>query len=316
MIKSIKIFLVLTAVLSGILGFSTKATANIAYANSDDPTDVNFRLVNELRRSKGLHELKRNASLDRAAEVRARELDEYFSHTRPNGTDPYTAMTEYGYDYTYAAENIAYNEGYPVETMGENFFNSWKNSPPHYESMISPKSKEIGIGMYSIGDTWYAVQLFGMPANDDTRSDDAEAPEAQAAAEVDLDDMVIEMVYYINNLRRSNNVEELYLNPVLERAALTRARELAGYWSNERPDGTRNLSVLEDAGYEFLVANIFYFENYKDDAKVVEGLYLSMEEDKGDKKDLLDEEYKDIGVAYYKFNEAWYVVILLASEKI
>ncbi len=132
--------------------------------NIEDPTQIHFQLVNQLRSQMGAGALRRSATLDRAAQIRARELESLYSHTRPNGTTPYTAMTELGYDYTTAAENIAYVSGYPDEGIGERFFQNWKNSPGHYRNMINGELQEIGIGFYKTGNKWYAVQLFGTPS--------------------------------------------------------------------------------------------------------------------------------------------------------
>ncbi len=141
---------------------STQSRKSVGSVNNLSLADDNFALVNELRASLGLTPLRRNSTLDEAARLRAQELEEYYSHTRPNGTEPFTAMEEAGYDYTSAAENIAMAQGYDDSTMGEKFFDMWRNSAGHYANMTTRDCEEIGIGLFKTSDgTWYAVQLFG-----------------------------------------------------------------------------------------------------------------------------------------------------------
>jgi len=108
-----------------------------------------------------------------AADIRAQEITQLFSHTRPNGTSQWTTM----YDADFYArfgfgENIAYGYGYEDVVM-----RGWKNSPGHYTAMIG-SSAAIGIGVaydeYGIG---YFVQLFSSeifePVNDEFGEDPA-----------------------------------------------------------------------------------------------------------------------------------------------
>ncbi len=139
-------------------------TGNTTTSSSgDNNVSIIYARVNELRRSVGADPLYNNSKLNNAAQVRAQELVQYYSHTRPNGTEPFTAMTEWGYNYSYAAENIAMASGHDDDAIAELFFKMWRESSGHYRNMVNHNYKEIGIGLYKSGDTWYAVQLFGSP---------------------------------------------------------------------------------------------------------------------------------------------------------
>lgn len=80
-------------------------------------------LVNKERIAYGLQLVKVSPLLSEAANIRAGEIKENFTHTRPNGTSCFTAMSELGFQYRSAAENIAYGQKNPESVM-----NAWMNS--------------------------------------------------------------------------------------------------------------------------------------------------------------------------------------------
>lgn len=116
------------------------------------------KLLNDLRAEVGLSALAwdNNSNLQRAAEIRARELEKLFSHTRPDGSSCFTALDEFGVRYMTCAENIAY--GTNLDAAG--VINLWKNSPGHYKNMTNSALKKVGLASYRAGDMVYWVQLF------------------------------------------------------------------------------------------------------------------------------------------------------------
>ncbi len=113
-------------------------------------------LVNEERERLGLNPLSNyNSLLNSAADTRAMEIEDKFSHTRPNGEKCFTAMKELGLTYTLAGENIAY--GQPT---AERVVEAWINSPDHYENLINPRFTQIGVGAYEKNGVWYWAQFF------------------------------------------------------------------------------------------------------------------------------------------------------------
>lgn len=122
------------------------------------------KLVNEKRAANGLSPLKLSDELCNAANVRAKEIQTTFSHTRPNGTSCFTAVKEQGISYTYAAENIAYGQKTPQAVM-----NSWMNSSGHRANILSSKAEYIGVGVAYKNGTYYWTQFFasgkGMSGN-------------------------------------------------------------------------------------------------------------------------------------------------------
>ncbi|SEL04604.1 Uncharacterized conserved protein YkwD, contains CAP (CSP/antigen 5/PR1) domain [Carnobacterium iners] len=138
-------------------------TATIDYQLLEDSI---FDLLNQVRCEKNLPELTPNAQLKKAARKRAKETEESFSHTRPDGRDTFTILEEAEYQYVYqlAGENLGMATNYLDETgMAELLSDGWVDSPGHYENMIHKDFKEVGIGVSFDGENIYAVQLFGTP---------------------------------------------------------------------------------------------------------------------------------------------------------
>ena len=74
-------------------------------------------LVNQERAAAGLADLKTDAALCAAAQVRAQEIAQSFSHTRPDGTNGFTVLKERGIVYVACGENIAKGSITPRRVM-------------------------------------------------------------------------------------------------------------------------------------------------------------------------------------------------------
>ncbi len=108
--------------------------------------------------------LQYDYELERIAMLRAAEIAVSFSHTRPNGTDCFTA---YGSSntYSYKGENIA--SGYPTAAAA---FEGWKETNEQYSgqghrrNMLGESFNAIGIGHVYYNGRHYWVQEFGYAA--------------------------------------------------------------------------------------------------------------------------------------------------------
>jgi uncharacterized protein YkwD len=119
-----------------------------------------FDLVNEAREEEGLPPLERDDALDKAAAIRAEELSELFSHTRPDGTGFYTVMgVEKNYNY---AENGGSSGENPTDQM-----KGWMKSDGHRTNILDLNEKgytKIGIGAFQAENgKMYWCQLFYRP---------------------------------------------------------------------------------------------------------------------------------------------------------
>jgi len=115
--------------------------------------DEVIRLVNEQRVANGLNELSTYYDLNAVAQTRAQELTQSYSHTRPDGSSCFTALTQAGIYYYSSGENIASGYGTPEAVV-----NAWMNSPGHRANILSPKFNYIGVGVSADGSYW--VQVF------------------------------------------------------------------------------------------------------------------------------------------------------------
>lgn len=95
--------------------------------------DECFKLMNEHRKSLGLPELKYSSELQKAADIRAKEITEVFDHIRPNGESFDTVLDELGIKYNYNKTEIICSGA----ALPQDAFECWKNSPGHYIHMVS-----------------------------------------------------------------------------------------------------------------------------------------------------------------------------------
>lgn len=113
-------------------------------------------LVNQERAKAGLAPLEVKVNLQTAAQVRAKEIEKSFSHTRPNGSSFSTVLAENGVDYRGSGENIAWGQRSPEEVM-----NGWMNSEGHRANILNKNFKYIGVGYHvNSNGTGYWTQLF------------------------------------------------------------------------------------------------------------------------------------------------------------
>lgn len=113
------------------------SSTNMSNRNLSAETSEMLGYVNEVRKQYGLRELEGLELLDSAADVRANELLENYSHDRPDGNSYITAIEETDLpEWRAAAENIAY--GMNSMTTVKEAFDAWMNSPPHRENILNP----------------------------------------------------------------------------------------------------------------------------------------------------------------------------------
>jgi uncharacterized protein YkwD len=111
-----------------------------------------FILVNEAREDAGLEPYSWSGTLADAADIRAEEIVELFSHTRPNGEDCFSLSGVY-------AENIAAGQ-----TTVQEAFDSWMNSDGHRANILDPDYETCGFAMCYEEDSeygYYWAQEFG-----------------------------------------------------------------------------------------------------------------------------------------------------------
>ncbi len=101
-----------------------------------------------------LNELLRCAARNQSVDMDTRK---FFDHENPDHQHPWDRMTEAGYDYVWAGENIA--EGYITP---EAVMLAWMASDGHCANIMKADFTEIGVG-YFARDAPYWTQVFGSP---------------------------------------------------------------------------------------------------------------------------------------------------------
>lgn len=116
-------------------------------------------LVNAERRKAGVAPLTLSAELQSAAAIRAEEITQKFSHTRPDGTNFQTILPNSRY--YIAGENIAAGNSTAAKVVQQ-----WMNSPGHRANILRSEYTELGVGyVYKENSQYkhYWVQIFRRP---------------------------------------------------------------------------------------------------------------------------------------------------------
>ncbi len=112
-----------------------------------------INLVNQQRSAHGMPALVTNSSLNSSALVRAKELEVRYSHIRPDGQGPNTALNVGVKSF---GENIAY--GY---TSSSSVVAGWMASSEHREGILNSEYNATGVGVIKGSDgVVYWVQIF------------------------------------------------------------------------------------------------------------------------------------------------------------
>lgn len=132
---------------------STNKEQNIGKYSKTTPDMLS--IINSERAKQGVSPLSWDSSLAKSAEIRANELLINFSHTRPDGSSPFTVIQG---SYGYVGENIAAGQRNNAAVM-----NSWMASPGHRSNILSSNFKKVGVALcYDPNSSYkyYWVQLF------------------------------------------------------------------------------------------------------------------------------------------------------------
>lgn len=136
----------------------TEPTAPVQQESSEFNTDYEaqvLRLVNAERAKYGLSSLSLDSGAVKVAHLRAKEIVQSFSHSRPDGRSCFTAANDLGVSYRAAGENIAYGYETPEQVV-----NGWMNSEGHRKNILSASFTKIGIGCYKSNGVLYWSQFF------------------------------------------------------------------------------------------------------------------------------------------------------------
>ncbi|WP_222930803.1 CAP domain-containing protein [Allochromatium palmeri] len=145
---------------AGLIQYSESQSATATVTATAFETET-ATLTNNERQMNGLHRLAWNDLL--LASARGHSIDMatngYFSHTGLDGRDSSDRISDAGYSWNYAAENIAAGQTTPIEVV-----DAWMNSPGHRANILNSVVCDLGVGYtYDAGSYYrhYWTQNFG-----------------------------------------------------------------------------------------------------------------------------------------------------------
>jgi len=109
-----------------------------------------FQLTNQARAAAGRKALHWDASLATFARARAKDMivRNYFAHQiPPDGHTVFDVMSNAGYCFNLAGENIGWNN-YPEDQATSEIQTMFMNSPDHRHNILGPAWDVVGIGAY------------------------------------------------------------------------------------------------------------------------------------------------------------------------
>ncbi|MBI4034498.1 hypothetical protein HY380_01215 [Candidatus Saccharibacteria bacterium] len=131
--------------------------------------------ANAQRATENLPDLRLNARLDKAAQVKANDMAkrDYWSHSAPGGKSPWTFVLMQNYDYRKLGENLAAGFGDSTAVT-----RAWLASPTHRQNLMDSAYSDVGFGVANIADYSAAgggpmtlvVAYYGQPASSATQS--------------------------------------------------------------------------------------------------------------------------------------------------
>lgn len=150
-----------TLVPTNAMAATTKKVAEKSLVAPYNQTTV-VTATNAARSAQKLRPLAVNSALTRAAQAKANDMvkNGYFSHVTPTGVQFWEFITNEGYNYLNAGENLAAN----YQTL-DGLMNAWLASPGHRANIMGAQYTEVGVG-FAYGERngkkgWFVVSMFG-----------------------------------------------------------------------------------------------------------------------------------------------------------
>jgi uncharacterized protein YkwD len=139
----------------GILGYATSMTATTL-----------LQETNSQRSQNGQGGLSLNNQLSQAAQAKADDMAarDYWSHVTPDGQQPWKFITNAGYSYQAAGENLAYGFDTSTATVV-----GWMNSSEHRANILNASYQEVGFGIANVanyqgtGEQTVVVAMYAKP---------------------------------------------------------------------------------------------------------------------------------------------------------
>jgi hypothetical protein len=144
------------------LGWLSRGYPQILGYASVIKTEEIISLTNRMRQENGLAPIQLDSKLTAAAAQKASDMfaRDYWSHVSPVGTQPWYFITNAGYSYRYAGENLARDFA-----DSDSIVKAWMASPTHRDNLLNPRYQDMGLaivdGKLGGRETTLVIQMFG-----------------------------------------------------------------------------------------------------------------------------------------------------------
>lgn len=130
------------SIAGGLQALDAPTPRVLAYATNVSQGGL-LSYTNQNRGANGLGSLTLNGALNSAAQAKANDMaaKDYWSHTSPDGRQPWDFISAAGYSYSMAGENLAYGALTSAETV-----QAWMDSPGHRANILKTEFREVGFG--------------------------------------------------------------------------------------------------------------------------------------------------------------------------
>ena len=115
----------------------------LGYASQIDVGKI-VEYTNQNRIKSGAEKVTLNAQLNAAAAAKVDDMfkENYWAHVSPKGTEPWTFISNAGYKYQHAGENLARDFSNSKDVV-----NAWMNSPSHKKNLLDKRYKDMGLAV-------------------------------------------------------------------------------------------------------------------------------------------------------------------------
>jgi uncharacterized protein YkwD len=304
----------------------TPSTQTARLQGSSSPTTTNndvgfslferqvFDLTNAERTKRGIAAFKLDDRLNRAAEAHSVDMatKNYFSHQGLDGSQPWDRMKAQGYNFSRAAENIAF--GQPT---AKDVVTAWMNSAGHRRNILDPNLKDFGVGYFK--GRW--TQNFGTLASQPRVASSptpptnttslpgsgspttggstpaSTTPTTPSNTSVGFGDFERQVFDLTNAERTKVGLTPFSLNDSLNRAAEGHSVDMATkkYFSHQGLDGSQPWDRMKAQGYNFSRAA----ENIAFGQPTAKDVVTAWMNSAGHRANILNPNLKDLGIGFF-----------------
>lgn len=141
LIRRYGLTVILLLVIGVQAGYNLSTTGSVLGSQANIGASELLADTNRHRAENNLTPLQINEKLSRAATEKAKDMfaKQYWAHTAPDGTTPWTWFKKMGYDYSYAGENLAKNF-----TTSDSATTAWMASADHRSNILDEHYSDVG----------------------------------------------------------------------------------------------------------------------------------------------------------------------------